>query len=87
MSGAERKERKEEMLDMQIQLEVDIEDLYTLKVNCKEKRTVVKLNKAINVEKIIIGLKNSKLKSKKEKKKRIGTIHRTAKAQCRGRGL
>ena len=50
MSGAERKERKEEMLDMQIQLEVDIEDLYTLKVNCKEKRTVGKANKEIYVE-------------------------------------
>ena len=29
-----------------------------LKINCKEKRAVGKANKGINVEKIIIGLKN-----------------------------
>ena len=34
------------------------EDLYTLKTDCKEKRTVGKANKGINVEKITIGLKN-----------------------------
>ena len=50
---------------MQSLIEVD-EDLYTLKINCKGKRTLGKANKRINVEKIIIGLKNFK----KEKKKR-----------------
>ena len=39
-------------------LEVDEENLYALKINCKGKRTVGKANKGINVEKIIIGLKN-----------------------------
>ena len=39
-------------------MEVDKEDLYTLKINCKGKRTVGKANKRINVEKIIIGLKS-----------------------------
>ena len=41
---------------MESQIEVD-EDLYTLKINCKGKRTVGKANKGINVEKIFIGLK------------------------------
>ena len=68
---------------MQIQIEVDKEDLYTLKVNCKGKRTVGKANKGINVEKIIIGLKITNEKKKKKK----GKLHRTAKAQHRGRGL
>ena len=39
-------------------MEVDKEDLYTLQINSKGKRTVGKANKAINVEKKIIGLKN-----------------------------
>ena len=43
---------------MQSYTEVDKEDLYTLKINCKGKRTEGKANKGINVEKIIIGLKN-----------------------------
>ena len=43
---------------MQSQIEVDKEDLFTLKINCKGKRTVRKANKGINVEKIIVGLKN-----------------------------
>ena len=30
---------------------IDEEDLYTLKINCKEKITVGKTNKEINVEK------------------------------------
>ena len=38
--------------------EVDKEDLYILKNNCKGKSTVGKANKGINIEKIIIGLKN-----------------------------
>jgi len=37
---------------------VDKEDLHTLKINHKGKRTVGKANKGINVEKIIIGLKH-----------------------------
>ena len=37
--------------------EADKEDLYVLKIKCKEKRTVGKANKKC-VEKIIIGLKN-----------------------------
>ena len=32
-------------------MEVDKEDLYTLKINYKGKRTIVKANKGINVEK------------------------------------
>ena len=39
-------------------MNVDKEDLYILKINCKWKRTVGKANQGINVEKIIIGLKN-----------------------------
>ena len=50
---------------------VDKEDLYTLKINCKGKKTVGKANKGINVEKIIIGFKNFfKRKELKKKKKR-----------------
>ena len=58
---------------MQSQIEVDKEDLYTLKINWKGKRTVGKTNKGINVEKIIIGLKKLKvkiIKKRKEKKKK-----------------
>jgi len=36
---------------MQSSIEVD-EDLYTLKINCRGKRTVRKTSKGINVEKI-----------------------------------
>ena len=39
-----------------------------LKINCKGKRTVGKVNKEINLEKIIIDLKKLKLKKKREKK-------------------
>ena len=39
-------------MDIQCQIEVDKEDLYTLKINCKGKRTVGKANKGINVTKI-----------------------------------
>ena len=58
-----------------------------LKINCKGKRTVGKANKGINVEKIIIGFKinNGNLKEREREKK--GKLHRTAKAQHRGRGL
>ena len=37
---------------MQSYIEVDKEDLYALKINCKGERTVGKANKGINVEKI-----------------------------------
>ena len=33
-------------------IEVDEQDLHTLKINCKEKGAVVNANKGINVEKI-----------------------------------
>ena len=59
-----------------------------LKINCKGKRTVAKANKGINVEKIIIGLKIKIKKERKGKeKKKKGKLHRTAKVQCRGKGL
>ena len=50
----ERKGQKEkdERIDMQSYIEVDEGDLYTLMINCKEKRAVGKANKGINVEKI-----------------------------------
>ena len=38
---------------MQSEIEVDKEYLYTVKINCKGKRTVGKANKGINVEKIV----------------------------------
>ena len=63
---------------------MDKEDLYTLKINCKGKRTVGKANKGINVEKIIIGLK---IKIKKKGRRKKGQLYKTAKAQHRGRGL
>ena len=62
---------------------MDKEDLYTLKINCKGKRTVGKANKGVNVEKIIIGLKSlKKRKEKKEegkKERKKGKLHRTGK--------
>ena len=42
---------------MQSEIETDESDSYTLKINCKQKRTVRKANKKVNVEKNIIGLK------------------------------
>ena len=65
---------------------MDKEDLYTLKINCKEKRTVAKANKGINVVKNN-KLKTLKLKKKRKEKKKRGKLHRTAKAQRRCRGL
>ena len=47
MGNKEKKDR----IDMESQIELDEEDLYTLKINCKEKRTVGKANKGIKVEK------------------------------------
>ena len=66
-----------------------------LKINCKGKRTVGKSNKGINVEKYnrfkeIKILKKEKRKEngrRKKKGRKKGKLHRTAKAQCRGRGL
>ena len=46
------KERKKEIIDMQSYIEIDEEDLYTLKINWKRKRRVGKANKGINAEKI-----------------------------------
>ena len=48
LRGKERKKRK----NRYAKLEVGKEDLYTLKINCKGKRTVGKANKGINVGKI-----------------------------------
>ena len=48
LRGKERKER----IDMQSQIEIDEEDLYTLKINCKGKRTVGRANKGISVKKV-----------------------------------
>ena len=45
---------------------MDKEDLYTLKINCKGKRTVGKTNKGINVEKIIISLKIKTIKRERK---------------------
>ena len=49
---------------------VDEEDLYTLRVNCKGKRTVGKANEGINVEKYnrFKKLKIKIIKKRKEKK-------------------
>ena len=46
-----RKERKKRK-DMQSWIGIDEENLYTLKINCKGKRTVGKANEGIIVEKI-----------------------------------
>ena len=74
---------------MQSQIRVDKEDFYMLKINCKGKRTIGKANKRINIETIKIGLKM--LKKRKEKKEENSTelefLHKTAKAQHKGRGL
>ena len=43
---------------MQSQIEVDEQDLYTLKINYKGERTVGKANKGTNIEKIKQVLKN-----------------------------
>ena len=50
LGGKERKKRK----NRYAKLEVD-EDLYTLKINCKGKRTVEKANEGIKCRKNIIG--------------------------------
>ena len=50
--GRKGKKEEKERIDMQSYIEIDEEDLYTLKINCKGKRTVGKANEKINVEKI-----------------------------------
>ena len=66
-----RKERKKRKQEQICKIGVDKEDLCTLKINCKGKRTVGKANKGINVVKIIIGLnKEKKKRGKKQNKKR-----------------
>ena len=86
LRGKVRKKRK----DRQSQIQVDKDDLHTLKINCKGKRTAGKGTKGINVEKNNNRLKKLKIKKDKgrlKKKKRKGKPHRTAKAQYRSRGL
>jgi len=57
-------------------------------MNCKEKRTVGKANKGINVEKNNRFKKlRIKIKKRERKKKKKGKLPRTPKAQRRGRGL
>ena len=53
---------------MQSKIEVNEENLYTLKINCKGKRTWGKANKGINIKKYIIGLKKLKVKIIKKRK-------------------
>ena len=75
-------------------MEVHEDDLYTLTINCKGKRTAGKANEGINVEKNVKFTKIKIIKKRKEKKHRRrkekrkkGKLHRIAKAQGRGRGL
>ena len=49
LKGKKKKQRKNRCANL---IEIDEEDVYTLKINCKGKRTVGKVNKGINVEKI-----------------------------------
>ena len=49
LRGKKRKKRKKEQICKVKQ--VDKEDLHTLKINCKGKRTIRKENKEIKVEK------------------------------------
>ena len=49
---------------------MDKEDLYTLKINCKGKRTVGKANKGIDVEKNNSRFKKLKLKKEKRKERK-----------------
>ena len=53
----EKRKEREERKNRSAKLEVDKEDLYILKINCKGKRTVGIANEGTDVEKIIIGLK------------------------------
>ena len=71
---------------MQSEIEIN-KDLDPLKINFKGKRTIGKANKWINVEKVTIVLNNLKIEGKKKEEKIKWKIQRTAKAQCRDRGL
>ena len=91
LRGKERKKRKNGYAKL---IEVDEEDLYTLKINYKEKRNSRKSKQRNKFRTNIISLKNLKLKivkKRKEKekrgKKKRGKLHTTAKGQRRGRGL
>ena len=57
-----------------MQIELDEEDLYMLKINCKAKRTVGKANEGINVYKIkqVKKLKLQKREKKQKKKEKRG---------------
>ena len=57
LRGKERKEKKRKQICKVKQRQIK-KILYTLKISCKGKRTVGKVNKGINIEKIMIGLKN-----------------------------
>ena len=46
------KQTKKKRKNRYAELAVDKEDVYTLKINCKGKRTVGKTNKGINVGKL-----------------------------------
>ena len=50
---------------MQSYIEVDKEDLYTLRINCKRERTIGKANKGTNVE------KNNRFRKLKTEKRKI----------------
>ena len=57
-----------------------------LKIKCKGKRTVGKANKGINVENNRFKILKIKIQ-KREKRKKKGKLHLTAKAQRRGSSL
>ena len=64
-----KKRKKEQICKV---VEINEEDLYTLKINCKGKRTVGKASEGINVEKYnrFKKLKIKIIKKRKEKKNR-----------------
>ena len=80
-------EESKERIDKQSYIEVDEEDLYTLKINCKGKRTVGKATKGINVKKTVIDLRKLKIKiiknRKEKKKKRKKTEKRKTPQNCK----
>ena len=86
LRGKERKNRY-------ANLNRDKEDLCTLKINCKGKRTVRESKQRNKCRKNIIGFKNLKIKIIKKKRKKKGIrkkkakLHRTAKPKYRGRSL
>ena len=83
LRGKENKKRKKEQICKVKQRQM--KKTYIHRRLTARKRTVGKANKGINVEKYN---RFNKLKLKKrEKRKKKRKLHRTAKAQCRGRGL